>query len=152
MAKHQTITVQTRRRPTTKLAEWQERQDDLSRYTQRNYPQYWTIGGTSGPIPCDFCLPQAPLYLASGSFVIDSDGTIFDVNELTGQLYVQADAAQVDTTTYQIPHDAQRVMDVWFDDLRATRAEHWNFTPENQIESTTTLEAGTKVTVQYVTQ
>jgi len=54
--------------------------------------------------------------------------------------------------SYQLPTNAEYVVDVWFDGLHATRGTHWVFSTPNSVDVLSPISGETKVRAWFVTE
>lgn len=157
MSKRKIIEISDGPRTQTRLNEWAKRQTEVEQFTQGD-PGGLIPGGQGGPGGCGHCLPIAPQYTVDGSGnVIDDQGNIVDTIDSNGNpsefgpFSLTGEAVDQGGGTYQVPANATHVTDVWFDDLRASRGQHWEFSPDRTLTVFSPIIPGTIVKAALVT-
>lgn len=137
--------------------EWLKRQQAAERFTQRFGGE--ELPGSLGPQDDD-CLPGAVMYrvIESGATIINDEsdvvGTIVSGSIYSDELDLSCPLSLVITlneSPYEIPTDADQIVDVWFDYLRATPEVHWQFTAPRTINVLSPIMEDTLVRVEWTT-
>ena len=117
-------------------------------------------GGTgSGNGGCDHCLAPCEIYRISGSTVIDpnslqwgsvSGSYLWPDAATSAAITIQADCTRLTDTTFQLPTQADCVVDVWFDDLHADPGYQYSFDPRRTITTIATVPSGIVISAVYL--
>lgn len=140
MIKRLTIEIHNRRRPTTTLAEWQSRQDEIDR-TLVDVPDYFSLqDGIYFPCGNFPCLPENdPIYISYGEDI--SDLSIIGQEDII----FRTSGSQI----AELPIDAEYISDVWLDGLH-TRKDQYTFSPDSTVIIAEPVLPSTVIEVKYV--
>lgn len=128
--------------------------------------RYLALYASAGPNPGDgdgWNVQEWELYSCPGGYsIIDAENNV--VGTIDGSGIISSDDLNLDcplslvytiegsSAGYDIPTDAQYILDVWFDYLHTTRDLHWTFEAPRTINVLSPIMSGTQVRVAFVTE
>jgi hypothetical protein len=145
------IAVNTPRRRTPESGQISQQ---VSQQTQLRGPS------SSGTLPyCPVDLPPAATLYVSGSNILDDLGNVWGTIEsgipiptdsFNQNPVLLALAARITSTQFNLPTNAERVVDVWFDSLHSDPETMWTFSPDLTINTTAALDSQILVQALYI--